>query len=520
MGRLVKILNNHWPLALVIFLSSLLRIWRIEELFYFTYDESIPAFVGRRLILWGHIPLIGGVTPFNFHLAPYFYWLLSLILIIGKLNPIAWGWAGAIIAMFTTLMMYLVGKTFANYKVGFLAAAFWAFSYLANIYDRHFWALYWGPLVSLLVVFSLFKIIKGQEKFVYLLGVVIALAIHADPSNLVFLILALVVWKIYKLKVKKSTLIAVSFIVISFLPLIIFDIRHDFANTKPVIDFWKQGRNIPSFHLEKFINNSLIFPRALTRLIYTFGDNEISKQYSYCRTFVREKFQAIPWYLISLSSVILISFVMKHLRGGRMDSSEVGFRLIGLLVVLYFIGIQLYGTIFKADIFEHYIAGIFAVFLLIFAKIVSLLPRNLWLLALAIFVVFNLYKLVNAKNSMGLSYKKQAIEYAMQQVENKDFSLDSLSTCWKYSGYRYLFAVFGREPVKSYVDPNFAYLYGTTQVAEKHPPTVVTFVIHDFVPETKAFYQRYALSKSHEVKSALFGNIEVIIMDNSTGWFD
>src|SRR3989338_931428 len=224
MGRLVKILNNHWPLALVIFLSSLLRIWRIEELFYFTYDESIPAFVGRRLILWGHIPLIGGVTPFNFHLAPYFYWLLSLILIIGKLNPIAWGWAGAIIAMFTTLMMYTVGKTFANYKVGFLAAAFWAFSYAANIYDRHFWALYWGPLVSLIVLFCLYKIIKGKENYMYLLAAVIAFGIHADPSNLVFIVFAVLVWIIYKLPVKKSAYLAAGVIIFSFLPLVIFDL--------------------------------------------------------------------------------------------------------------------------------------------------------------------------------------------------------------------------------------------------------------------------------------------------------
>ena len=113
-----------------------------------------------------------------------------------------------------------------------------------------------------------------------------------------------------------------------------------------------------------------------------------------------------------------------------------------------------------------------------------------------------------------------AIKYTMQESGDRDFSLDSLSTCWKFNGYRYLFAVFGREPVKSYVDPNFAYLYGTTPVAEKHPETVVAFIVHDFAPETDDFYARYALLKSHEVKSAIFGNIEVIIMDNSSGWFD
>lgn len=517
MGKLVNFIYKYWPIILNVLFCFLLRVIRLEQFFYFTYDESIPALVGRRLILWQHIPLIGGVTPFNFHLGPYFYWFYSVILFFGKLNPIAWGYASASIAMVTTFLMFLIGRAFGSKKIAVTAAIFWTFSYLANIYDRHLWALYWGPLVSLIVLYSLYKIIKGHEKFVYLLGATVALSIHADPSNLVFLLLAVIVSIFYKLPIKKSTFIALGIVILSFLPLIIFDLRHDFANTRPVIEFWKQGRNNPGFESQKFINNSLVFPQALTRLVYTFGDNEIAKQYSYCRNYVNEKYQAIPSILIFLFSIAIIGFIIWGL--GRKQRNE-GWRLVALLVILYFVGIQLYGTFLKADIFEHYITGLFAVFLLIFAKIVGSLPKNLWLLVIGLFIVFNLSKLLNAKNSMGLKVKREAIQFTMQQIGDKSFSLDSLSTCWKYSGYRYLFTVLGREPVKSYVDPNFAYLYGTTQVAQRHPSTVVTFVIHDFVPETKDFYKRYALLKSHEVKNALFGNIEVIIMDNSAGWFD
>src|SRR5437870_3154169 len=164
-------LTRIWPILLLLIITFLLRIYKLEELFYFTYDESIPAFVGRRLILWGHIPLIGGVTPFNFHLGPYFYWFSALLLFLGKLNPLVWGWSAAAIASLTTLMMYVVGSSFANKKAGFAAAILWTFSYLANIYDRHFWALYWGPLISLVVLFLLRQIIKGKEKFVYLLAI-------------------------------------------------------------------------------------------------------------------------------------------------------------------------------------------------------------------------------------------------------------------------------------------------------------------------------------------------------------
>ena len=539
---------KFWPVILLIVITFILRVIKLEELFYFTYDESIPAFVGRRLILWKHIPLIGGVTPFNFHLGPYFYWFYSAILFLGKLNPIAWGYASAIIAMATTFMIFVVGKVFSSKKIALTAAIFWAFSYLANVYDRHLWALYWGPLVSLIVVFCLYKIIHSHavilspsmslrasrrisgytprsnlrtknlnDKYIYFLGLTIALSIHADPSNLVFLVLAILAWIIYKLPIKKSTFFALGLITFSFLPLILFDLRHNFANTKPVVGFWKQGRNDPGFEMQKFINNSSLFPRAFTRLIYTFDDNQIAKQYSYCQAFVKEKYQVIPPILVFLSSISIIGFVVWAL--GK-NQENVGWRLIAILVILYLVGIQLYGTIFRADIFEHYITGLFALFLLIFANIVSLLPKKLWLLVLGLFIVFNLNKLLNAKNSMGLTYKRQAIEFTMQQVGDKPFSLDSLSTCWRYSGYRYLFAVFGQEPVKSYVDPNFASLYGTTPVAQKHPPTVVSFVIHDFTPETEDFYKRYAVLKYHEVKNAPFGNIEVVVMNNSTGWFD
>jgi len=512
-GRFLK----HWPLLLILVLTFVLRIYKLEELFYFTYDESIPAFVARRLILWHHVPLIGAVTPFNFHLAPYFYWFLAFILWLGKLNPISWGYTSALLAMLTTMLIALVGKSFFNKRVGITSAILWAFSYLANVYDRHLWALYWGPLVSLLVLFSIYKITKGKEKFIYLLGIVIALSIHADPSNLVFLFLAIIVWIIYKLPFKKSTLIAASFIVISFLPLVVFDLRHNFANTKPVLNFFNQGRNTPSFSQQRFIYNSLIFPQAFTRLIYTFGDNQIAKQYSYCRNYVLEKYQKIPRHLILLSSLTLISFLFWSF---KKSPKTTPYRLISLLVSAYYLGILFYGTIFKADIFEHYITGLFAVFLLIFAKIVSLFPKKVWLIIMAIFVFANLYKLSLAKNSHGLKYKREAIEYTMQQVGDKPFSLDSLSTCWKYSGYRYLFAVFGREPVKSYVDPNFGHLYGSTPIAKNHPQTVVTFVIHDFANETVNYYKRYAVFKSHETAHRTFGNIEVIIIDNSSGWFN
>lgn len=508
---------KFWPLLLLLSLTFLLRIYHLEKLFYFTYDEEIPAFVGRRLILWQHIPLIGGVTPFNFHLGPYFYWFYAFLLYFSKLNPIIWGYASAGLSTVIILLVFLVSKSLSGKKLAITAAIFWTFSYLAIIYDRHLWALYWGAIISLVAIYSLYKIIKGFDKYVYLLGITIALGIHADLSNLIFIALSLIVWVIYKIPLKKSTFIALLFIPLFTLPLVAFDIRHDFANTKPVNNFLQKSKstNKPGFQVQKFEANALLFPRALSRLTYTFGDNQVAKQYSYCREFVEEKYAQIPPHILFTSSLLLLFFTISFL-----ISKNPIKKIISLTVILYFLGIQFYGTFFQGDIFEHYITGVLPLLIIIFAYFVSLLPKKLWLLIIAIFIFANLFKLVDAKNYHGLFYKKQAVMYSISETSPNEFSLESLSTCWRYSGYRYLFALYGKEPVKSYEDPNLAYLYGTTPVSQKHPSTVVTFVTHDFKEETDDFYKKYSLYKSHETKNALFGNIEVIIMDNSKKWFD
>ena len=511
-----KNLSRIWPLLLILSAAFVLRIIHLEKLFYFTYDEEVFALIGRRLILWHHVPLIGGVTPFGFHVAPYFYWFFTLVLAFGKLNPIAWGYASAIIAVLTTFAIYKVATTFENKKTGITAAAFWAFSYMANLYDRHFWGLTFGPLFSLIVIYCLFQIINGRQKFVYLLGLTLALIIHADLSYYTFLGLTILSWVIFKLPIKKSTFIALSFIVLSFMPLVFFDARHNFANTRPAVKFFNASRNRPGLEFQKFTDNLLIFPKSAIRFIYPPGDNEIPKQYSYCRNFIIEKYKAIPIVWVIIATLGLVYFMFWSWK----NSKNPGWRLAALLLVVYFIGIQLYGTVFNAETFEHYLSGVFAIYIMVTALLIGRLPKKLWLIVIGFFVAVNLYKFSLAQNNQSLQNKRQAIEYTMKEVGNEEFSLESISTCWRLNGYRYLFAVFGREPTKSFVDPNLGYLYGTTPISKDHPATVVAFVMHDYVPEQNSFYQKYALYKSHEKTSSIFGNLEVIIMDNSTGWFD
>lgn len=511
---MTNFLKKFWFIILTCLVAIILRLYKLEELFYFSYDEAIPSFVGKNLYQLHKIPLIGGVTPFGVHLTPYFYWLLAFILVIANLNPIAWGIMSAVFSAVTVFLIYLVGRDFFNKKVGLFAAIIWSFSYLANLYDRHFWALYWGPVLCLATLLSLKRILEGNKRYLILLSIIFIWSISTDPSNLMFILLSVGAYALFKIRVTKKEVYALIVVLLSLLPLVFFDLRHNFANTKPVVQYLKADKSVSRFDNQGFIDRSAIFLHAFTRLTYPFSDNEVAKQYTYCPSFIHERYNKIPLISTFALAAALFCFLFFSFKSKHREKS-----LITLAIILYFLGIQSYGALFNGDIYEHYLTGLFPIFLLIVAFYVSKLPQKLGLLLLAIFIFTNLFKLSNAQNNHGLKYKKQAVQYVSNEMRDESFSLDSLSTCWKYSGYRYLFASFGTEPVKSYVDPNLGYLYGNTEIAQKHPETVVAFITHDFLTETPEFYNKYALYKSHEVKNDIFGNIEVIVMDNSLSWF-
>ncbi len=507
-------LIRNWAIILIGLSAFTLRVWNLSDLFYFSYDEEIPAFVARRLIIWHHLPLIGGVTPFGFHLAPYSYWLMSILLFVGNQNPVVWGIFGAIGAIFTTFLVYLVGKSFISKRLGYYAATIWAFSFLANVYDRHLWALYWGPITALVTIFSLFKIIKGHYKFIYILGLTFAFAIHTDLSNYVFVLFTALVFIIYKIPLKRDFFIASGIVLLSFLPLVFFDLRHNFANSAPALSQLTAGGQ-KNFKPYRIIDSTLLFPKTMSRLIYVFGDNEIAKNYSYCSIHIEEKYQNIPPLVVAFCALLILTSLVWIFK-----KKNTGWMLISGLILIYFVSIEIYVIVLKGEIFEHYLSGILPLLALILAWFINLMPQKIGLVVLGIFLIINLQKLSVAHSGLGLTAKKEAIQYTMDNIGTSNFSLDSLSSCQKYAGYRYLFAAFGKEPVKSFVDPNLAYLYGITPVAEKHPPIVVSFILEGYVPETESFYQRLKMLKSHQIKSARFGDIEVLILDNSSGWFE
>jgi hypothetical protein len=86
--------------------------------------------------------------------------------------------------------------------------------------------------------------------------------------------------------------------------------------------------------------------------------------------------------------------------------------------------------------------------------------RFLTPIILGIFLVANLITLLSAKRSYPLSQKILAVDSVISLAANQPFAVDVQSDdpCQIY-GFRYLFTYRGIEPVASYMDPYFLWLY-------------------------------------------------------------
>src|SRR3990170_5726655 len=79
----------------LVIIGIFLRLFRLNELFHFTMDEALIAFRGLGLFKYNRPFLIGGISPLQVHLPPYFYYWSSLLLWPFKFDPVGWGfWAG------------------------------------------------------------------------------------------------------------------------------------------------------------------------------------------------------------------------------------------------------------------------------------------------------------------------------------------------------------------------------------------------------------------------------------------
>lgn len=494
--------------VLIAGLALLLRLWRLEELFYFTHDEETIVWRVMPLLRDKDIFLLGGVTPFHVHLGPWFYYLSAGILALASLNPIGWGVAAAILGTITTAFTGFVASSFYNRRTGMIASLLYAVSFLMIVFDRHWWPLVFNPLISLIVVYSLAKIGKKKYQYAIPLSVSVAFGIHTDPSLWALALFIPIVWLKYKLSAKnKSIIIGMGFVLASFIPLIAFDVANAGTNIRGLAQYFAETANTRGANVDRFIWTLVYIPQTLGKLLVE-ATTELSELYSYCAQHRWARLEnTTP--LTTLIAASIFGFFLLRKKKKAVDW------IIAAYCITVFIGVTVYGTFFGSDLFAHYLATLFPLFLIMTAVAVERIWQRHHLIALglvSLFIVFNLKSLLGATHEQGWKTKQTAVTWARQELGSEPFALESLGNCFKYNGIRYLFTLTGLEPVLSFVDPNFFWLYATPPQTD-YPDTLVVFATPDELSRADA--ARYQEFVSRTKNSHRFDTLEVLIVDNS-----
>lgn len=410
--------RQHWLLAGILILALFLRWWRLEDWFHFTMDEELIAWRAWGLFELNRPFLIGGISPLQVHLPPYFYYFSALLLWPFQFIPIGWGWWAGIFSLGTIWLLY-------RYSRSITATLFYSVSLGAVVFDRHYWPLFFNPLFTLLVLWFL----KKKNNLGLILTLVVA--VTADPSNLTLGLFVL----FYNWRALKYWWLGAG---LFLAPLLVFDLRHHFQNFAGITRlFANVAGNEPNW------SSLMLLPQSLTRFWYTAQTNLI-EVYSYCQLYADERLRPDLWLWLPALAILVAAMVRN--------------RTWRWLLASYFIGLTIFG-ILGFSVFDHYLTGLLPIWAIISAQAVKKLPQFLSLNVVAMFVLINLFQFSRLDNPYGWQFKNDLVQWANGYLTGSDWELQSESKCHRENGLRYLFELSGNPPQKSFMDDNFAWLY-------------------------------------------------------------
>lgn len=521
--------TNLKILAIIITSGFLLRFLRFEKLFYYTMDEEVMNLIQRRIVLGEHYPLIGSVSPLSTYLGPIFYYIGAIILAISKLNPLGQGFFAILLGTFNIFFIYRVAKGLFNEKVGILSSCFYSSSFLMVLFDRRYWHLSLGPLLSMIILFSIFKIKIGSTKFIYPLVFALILGWNTDYTNLVLFLFVGLSWLLFKLPIKKREIgIALIIFILSNIPLLLFDLRHDFLNTTAFINYFTKVKtssnlgdreSLGETRFEQTLLSASLPFITFSRSLYINSDLNISKQHTYCKEFIIQRNTQQGVVPPFLAFIIFISFMVITIKKSKSENA-LAYKLVFSFFIIFLFGVFIYAAFFRGDVFEHYLATLLPFIFILSAVVVSEIFSKNKIFALVLVLIFltaNFNSWLHSYNPLGFKNKLEATKFALDKVGSHKFSLDSLGSCFKFDGFYYPFLLFGRHPEKSYQDPNYSWLYDYT-TPKSHPDRIVVMVSKGEF-EKKDFFENYNRYNQWVIEKKSFGGIEVLILDNSKGEF-
>lgn len=414
-------------LILIIILSLFLRSYDVVNRFGYAADGDLFSWIVKDIVVNKHLRLVGQQTSTEgIYIGPLFYYLLIPFYLLNGIDPVGAIILAITLGVLTTWSFYFVFKKLFNEKIG-LIAAFLQGVLLARVaHDRWIVPTITTSLWEIWYFYSLGLLLRGDFAVLPLVGLLIGLVWHVSLSLLPILILipvAIILSK--KIPSLKELTMGLAVLVISSLPLILFEIKHQFIQTKSLFSSFSGNLGDSRGILDKFLQ---VFDQAMSSLNLLF--------------FYPHQTFSITQNLLFLLGIIGICLLL-------VKKKVLSFNL-AMLFLIWFISMVGFFTLSSKLISEYYFDNLSMVFMAILVIILGFIYQStksgkIVILVLLGFVVLKSFSyIINIKeyNNMGYNERKSVARFISDDSRKRGFPCVSVSYLTKEGedvGFRYFF---------------------------------------------------------------------------------
>jgi hypothetical protein len=403
-------------LVAILLLGFLTRAYQYQDRFIYAHDSDLASWVVKDILIDHHPRLIGQLTstPGIFIGSLFYYSLIPFYLITGMdpIGSVAFSWIVGLVAIAS---IFWVFNRLSGSRTGIIAALIYAVSFAISLTEREVVPTTPVMLWSIWFFYALHRLYQGHRSSLMILAVLTALIWHLNLG--LALLIPLVVLGIairikqYQLKDFLKPLLV---LVLLSLPLLIFEFRHGFQQTKAL-----------------FVS-----------LTPTLTSTPASPKFSHTASYIAKNASDIFWWNYSsrfseyiIPGILLLGFIW------LLFTRKVP-RLYALVLPLWLISYWIFFSLHPINLSEYYLNGLNIIWISLAALILNQL---FWLtpIILCIFLYLNLSVFFSFRTpANGYIQKKQLVKYISQDSRLHDFpcvSVSYITTAGYNLGYRYFF---------------------------------------------------------------------------------
>lgn len=416
----------NWILIFILLLAFLLRVYNYKTFYVFSHDQDLASWVVKDILVNNHFRLIGQETSSKgVFIGGLFYYLQIPFYLIGKMNPLPSVFLSVILGVFSTFSLYFVINKVFNKKAAFISSLIYAASSLIVFTDREVVPTMPVMLWTVWFLYALFLVYRGKQLLGFtLFSLLVGVIWHL---NLALLVLTPAIFFAFLASKKnlqlKAFVVSVITLITVNLPLLMFEVRHNFIQTKSVYLSLTTSKDLGVEATDRFAK--------LDRILQIASKNSIN-------IFSMENFMKPSHFFVLLVVLLILLMKFKVL-------NKFWFAIFAYWQSIYII----FFTLISLNVSEYYLNGMNIVWIIVVSLALGLLinKKNLIIVysLLAVFLYINISHILNYNSDKkGYLEKMALINEIKRDSQIHGYPCISISyiTNPGYNfGYRYLFYI-------------------------------------------------------------------------------